>query len=92
MWLTILSMIQKAGVLFNHMATPKTIKRVAPPDYEFDEPMFSLRKIKVAATSYVEAKELAAEAMPGWVPIRAFQSQFCKTWSVNLMRRRLTDI
>jgi len=85
-------MIQKAGVLFNHMASPKTIKRVAPPDYEFDEPMFSLRKIKVAATSYVEAKELAAEAMPGWVPIRAFQSQFCKTWSVNMMRRRLTDI
>ena len=92
MWLTILSSIPKAGSLFNNQTSAKTMKRVAPPDDEFDEPMFSLRKVKVAAASYFEAKEMAAEAMPGWVPVRAFRSQFCKTWSVNMMRRRLTDI
>ena len=92
MWLTILSPIQKAGLIFNNLTSPKTMKRVSPPDDDVDEPMFSLRKIKVAATSYLEAKELAAEAMPGWIPVRAFQTQFCKTWSVNMFRRRLTDI
>ena len=92
MWLTILSPIQKAGVLFNNMLSLKTIKRVAPPDYDTDEPMFSLRQIKVAATSYLQAKEMAGEAMPGWMPVRAFQSRFGKIWSVNMIRRRLTDI
>ena len=91
MWLTILSPIQKVGSLFHNLTSRKTIKRVAPPDYEFDEPKFSLRSIKVSAVGYFEAKEMAAEAMPGWIPVRAFQSQFCRTWSVNMIRRRLTD-